>query len=229
MPKYGGVKYHRLFSKKFVKYMQDNYGFEIKPDGDEKILHKDYENGIEDFINSHPTVAGPGKIGEYTMQIAGGYYRIFHDIEDLNKEILRNWPHTNNFFVTIIAVAASGKVKLVQSDDAVKELFRLWKEEMYPKVLLDLQVFDDINNLNILFNYPEESTKRGYPELVNIENSGPRGKIRSLLIAKEAQDKNFEKFLEMHIKEYEKYEDGTKETRDQIAMIISMLKKVGTI
>ncbi|MEZ5050699.1 MAG: hypothetical protein R2766_13725 [Saprospiraceae bacterium] len=57
-------------------------------------------------------------------------------------------------------------MKLVQSDEAVKELFRLWKEEMYPKVLLDLQVFDDINNLNILFNYPEESTKRGYPELV---------------------------------------------------------------
>lgn len=224
MPRYGNKKYHALFSKKFVKFMLQQ-DFKIGEDDEDTFLVKEYPEGYKDLIRSYPTSTGPSLKGEYPIWISRGYYRKFNAIEGKNKSLVGNIASVNNSYFTLLPLAAKSK-EVIQSEEGIKELSQLWNEVLYPQIIKDLDIFNDLKNLNILFNYPEKSKEIGYDKIMGIENTGPRGIVRSLIIAKEAEDVLYDDLLSNYIKKYEDFDDGTPDTTKKIAEYIQIFKSV---
>lgn len=224
MQKYGGKKYHRLFSKEFVRFMIKD-GFEIEEYSGANFLFNKRNDKYTDLINSHPTSAGRGFKGKYPIWIGGGYNRIINSVENKSKEVLKGFPEINNFYSTLRPINSVSK-KVDQTEDGVEELLRLWKESIYPQIVENLHVFMDMSNLNIIFNYPDKATELGYDEIMNVERVGPRGKVRALSVAREAGDKGYDALLIKYIDEYENMYDPKSDNREIINEIIRRLKMV---
>lgn len=224
MPKYGNKKYHSLFARSFEKFMLKKE-FSKESRAGATIFSRCIDNCFIDFATGYPTGSGPATNGKYPIWIVdGSYYRKDLRVENENEERIPR-SYTNGFFATLFPRAARSP-RYEQSNESVKILLKLWKEQMYDQIQADLLIFEDIQNLNILFNYPEFAQERGYLDIMSFDNTGPRGIVRSLIIAREAGDPNYESLLSAHIESYQQMKVEYPHEADVIDTIIKIISAV---
>jgi len=227
MPTYGTVKYHNYFSKRFVKYMK-SLGFKESKLYDMKIMKNEFSEKYVDIVPAVPTVAVPNRPGETRigMKFGHSYMRQYIAIENECRALLDGVAGVNNVYTTIMT---SLDREVCLSKEGADELLYLWIHEFYPKILNEFLIFEDLNNLNVLFNYPKISKERGYDKIVSIDNVGIRGEVRSLLIAKAVKDDIFIAKKEKYLLHYNNVLVECNEKNNRVVLPVLAQSKVASI